>query len=317
MKIYKYLPGMSIESENTAIALGFFDGVHLAHRNLLKKTKEIAEKENLVFAVFTFSSEENFKNEERLYTTDVKLALLEDVGVDTVILADFKSVYNISAEEFVRKSLIGDMHCRAAVAGYDFRFGRNALGNADLLASVLLSQGAKCLIEEEQKIGNDKISTTKIKALLKEGCVEEARRFLGVPYFIKAKVTRGLGLGHKLGFPTVNSSFASFAPPLKKGVYRTAVDISGKLYSGITNVGICPTFEKRELHAETFIIGYSGDLYGTDIRIFFLGYIRDEKQFENEKELILQIKVDKQETINKNGELTWQVIGLNSQQQET
>lgn len=317
MKIYKYTPYNPIESKNTAIALGFFDGVHLAHRDLLKKTKAIAEKENLVFAVFTFPSEDNFKGEEKLYSTEEKLSLMEDIGVDAVIWADFKSVSRIPAEKFVKSSLIGDMHCQAAVAGYDFRFGKDALGNADLLASLFLSQGAKCLIEEEQKIGNEKISTTKIKSLLREGNAEDARRFLGVPYFIKTKVTHGLGLGNKLGFPTVNSNFASFTPPLKKGVYRTAVDISGKLYSGITNVGICPTFGKRELHAETFIIDYSGDLYGTDIRIFFLGYIRDEKQFNSENELILQIKVDKNETINKNGELTWQAIGLNSQQQET
>lgn len=317
MKIYKYTPGNPIDSENTAIALGFFDGIHLAHRQLLKRTREIAKNENLVFTVFTFPSEDSFKGDHTLYSTDEKLSILESIGVQTVILADFKSVSQISPEKFVKNSLIGDMHCRAAVAGYDFRFGKGAVGNADLLSTLLLSSGAKCFIEDEMKIGRKKISTTGIKAMLKEGKIEEANKFLGAPYFIKTKVTHGVGLGKKLGFPTVNTDFKHCSPPLKQGVYRTAVDISGSLYSSLTNVGSCPTFGERDVHAETFIIDFSGNLYEEEIRIFFLGYLRDEKRFNSDKELIMQINVDKTTTINENGELTWQAIGLSSPRQET
>ena len=167
MKIYEYTPGAQIDSKDTAIALGFFDGIHLAHRKLLEQTRKIAKAENLVFAVFTFPSEDKFKGEEAIYSTEQKMAILESLGVEAVILASFKAVSEISAQSFVKNSLISDMHCRAAVAGYDFRFGKGAVGNAELLSSLLSSSGAKCIIEEEMRIDGEKISTTRIKALLR------------------------------------------------------------------------------------------------------------------------------------------------------
>lgn len=311
MKIYEYIPGRQIDTKATAIALGFFDGIHIAHRRLLERTREIAKAENLVFAVFTFPSEDNFKGEEAIYSTEQKLSILESLGVEAVILASFKSVSEISAQSFVTDSLISDMRCRAAVAGYDFRFGKGAAGNAEQLASLLSSSGAKCVIEKEMKIDGEKISTTRIKALLKEGRVEEAKKILGAPFFIKSKVSHGLGLGKELGFPTVNTELTSGRVPLRRGVYRTAVEISGRLYSSVTNVGTCPTFEERTEHSETFIIDFSETVYEEEIRIFFLGFLRDEKRFLSKEELILQINVDKNRAIKENGDLTWQEIGLN------
>ena len=201
------------------------------------------------------------------------------------------------------------MRCRAAVAGYDFRFGKGARGDAGLLLEKLTAAGAVCEIESEYKIDGDKVSTTKIKEFLSLGRVDKAKDFLGCPYFITASVVEGNGVGRKLGFPTVNTSFKKNVAPLRHGVYRTAVDISGTLYSGITNVGICPTFDARAPHAETFIIDYNGNLYGKKIRIFFLEYLREEKKFNNQNDLILQINVDKNRVIQENGELTWQEIG--------
>lgn len=311
MTIYEYKPGQQIDIKDAAIALGFFDGIHMAHRRLLERTREIAKKENLVFAVFTFPSEDNFKGEEIIYSTEQKLSILEKMGVEAVILANFKSVSEISAQNFVNNALFCDMHCRAAVAGYDFRFGKGAKGNAKLLSSLLSLLGAKCFIEDEMKIDGEKISTTRIKALLKEGRVEEAKRFLGAPFFIKSRVKHGLGLGRKLGFPTVNTEFKGGVTPLKQGVYRTAVEISGRLYSSITNVGTCPTFEERTVHSETFIIDFSEAIYEEEIRIFFLGFLREEKKFNSQEELIMQINVDKTKAINENGDLKWQEIGLN------
>ena len=311
MKIYEYTPGRKINTESTAIALGFFDGIHVAHRKLLEKTREIAKKENLTFSVFTFPSEDNFKGEDAIYPTEQKLWLLEKLGVESVFLANFKSVSEISANDFVINSLISDMKCHAAVAGYDFRFGKGALGNAKLLSSLLSLNGAKCYIEDEMKIGDEKISTTRIKALLKEGMVEDAKNFLGAPFFIKSTVKHGLGLGRNLGFPTVNTDFSSESIPLRRGVYRTAVKIGEKLYCSLTNVGTCPTFNERKVHCETFIIDFSDEVYEEEISIFFLGFIRDEKKFNSKEELIMQINVDKIKTIKENGDLTWQEIGLN------
>ena len=203
------------------------------------------------------------------------------------------------------------MNAKIAVAGYDFRFGSGAQGDAALLLNTMKSAGLDCVIEKEQKIGKEKISTTKIKELLSIGDVKTARQFLGMPYFIRGEVKRGNGVGHTLGFPTVNTDFEDGKVLLKRGVYRTAIDIDGTLYSGLTNVGSCPTFKERNLHAETFILDFSGDLYGKNISIYFLGFLREEKQFNSPKELILQINVDKNRAIKENGELLWQEIGPN------
>ena len=313
MKVYEYVPGTQIDEESTVVALGFFDGVHAAHRSLLKKAKEISRAEGLTFAVFTFRAENvGLKGDARIYSTEEKLEILEGLGTDAVILADFPSVSGIEAEDFVKSALLSDMKCKVAVAGYDFRFGKGARGDVSLLTSLLSSAGADCYVEEEQKIEGEKISTTKIKELLKGGKVSEAISFLGMPYFITAEVRHGKGLGRKLGFPTVNCDFKEGALLIKKGVYRTAVKISGKLCSAITNVGVCPTFDGGEaLHCETYIIGYSGDLYGQKIRIFFLGFLRDEKKFDRQNDLILQINVDKNTAISQNGDLKWLETGLN------
>ena len=310
MKIYKYTHGETIP-EKTVIALGFFDGVHEGHRRLLAAAKRAAEEKELTFAVFTFRTVCGVKGKTVIYSDEEKLTLFRELGVEAVILADFADISGISADSFIKDCLFHDMGCRVAVCGYDFRFGKGRVGDAKLLSDTLLSLGAECIIEDEHKLYGEKISTTKIKELLAAGDVGEARLFLGYPYFMLASVEHGRGVGQKLGFPTVNTTLSPERAPLRRGVYRTAVSISGKLYTGVTNVGTCPTFEERAVHAETYIVGYSGDLYGEKIRIFFLGFLRDEKKFSTPEELIMQINVDKNKAIKENGELTWQEIGLN------
>ena len=307
MKIYEYTPGTKVGIGQSVIALGFFDGVHLGHRSLLNTAREAAKKRGLTFALFTFPAEDTFKGDGALYSTEETLHILASLGVEAVIMAKFGSVSKLSAEDFVRRSLIEDMNAEAAVAGYDFRFGNGASGNADMLAEILADCGKECIIEEEHRLDGEKISTTKIKELLRLGDAIGAHRYLGAPYRQTAIVERGNGMGASFGFPTVNTK----SEHLAKGVYRTATELDGKIYNSITNVGTCPTFGERALHAETFIIDYSGDLYGKKVRIFFLGYLREEKVFPSEKELIMQINIDKNRAIQENGDLKWQEIGLN------
>lgn len=310
MKIYEYKPGASI-NEKTAVALGYFDGVHAGHRQLLATAKRVAKERGLLFTVFTFSAEMSVKDNGIIYSTEEKLALFESLGVEAVILASFSDICKISAENFVKDCLYKDMGCRAAVAGFDFGYGAGRSGNADTLKTDLAALGVECIIEPEHKIDGEKISSTKIKELLSEGRVDLARKLLGYPYQLICEVERGRGVGRKLGYPTVNTKIDTRRAQLGRGVYRTAVDISGKLYTGITNIGTCPTFEERKIHAETYIVDFTGTLYGKKIKILFLGRMRDEKKFENPEELIMQINVDKNKAIKDNGELTWQEIGRN------
>ncbi len=310
MKIYNYKPGVQI-GEKTAVALGYFDGVHAGHRRLLATAKRVAKEKGLLFTVFTFSAKVGVKENRLIYSNEQKLSLFESLGVEAVVLTDFADISGISSKDFVLKCLFKDMGCRAAIAGFDFRYGKGRTGDIASLKNELSDLGASCVIEPEHKIKGEKISSSKIKELLALGKVEAAREFLGHPYQLICEVEHGRGIGRKLGFPTVNTRLSLDRAELLRGVYRTAVEISGNLYTGVTNVGTCPTFEERNVHAETYIVGYSGVLYGKKIKILFLGRLRDEKKFDSAEELIMQIEVDKNRAIKENGELTWQEIGQN------
>ena len=315
MKIYNYSPGMHTP-RGAVIALGLFDGLHIGHRLLIETARRTAEEKGLTPTVFTFRTETLNKGGGALYSTEEKLDLLSDMGVEAVILADFEALMQVSAEDFVKDLLVRDMGCEVAVAGFDFRFGKGAAGNADLLISLMRESGGDAIIEEEHTLFGEKISTTRIKSLLSLGRVDQARECLGAPYFVTASVEHGRGVGKGLGFPTLNLS-GNAASQLGRGVYRCAAMISGELYTAVTNVGTCPTFEERESHAEVHVIGFDGDLYGKTVRVFFLGYLREEMKFDTPESLIMQINVDINRAITENGDKLWQEIGLKLPQRET
>ena len=276
------------------VALGFFDGVHLGHRAILSAAKARAGELGVLCSVFTFSSESPTAKASpaRLYSTAVKLELLESCGVDEIIIADFEDVRGISAESFVRELLCLELGCIASVAGKDFRFGYRALGNVDMLTRLMNDAGGECIIAEDVMLGPDKISTTEIKRRMIAGDIITANEMLGTPYFLEAVVERGRGVGHTLGFPTVNSTLTSNKGLLKHGVYVSKIVTRGGIYPALTNVGVCPTFDSRPEHAETFILDFEGDIYGDVVRIILKSYLREELRFETPEALTEQIKKD-------------------------
>lgn len=282
-----------VKKNGRAVALGFFDGVHIAHRALIEKTVNQAKKTGAVACVFTFLAESrNIKAKSpRIYTTEQKLKIFASLGVDEVILADFDKISNMTKEEFAKDFLIDTLDCTAAVFGYNFRFGKGREGDATYLDEFMTSKERLAVIQEEVTLGGRTISATVIREALKKGNCEEAASLLGAPYFISGRVEKGLGKGRALGFPTVNLTLPS-ETLLKEGVYRSAIEIDGRIYSAVTNVGTCPTVCERETHAESFIIGYDGNLYGKELDVYLLGYLREEKRFSTYEELSEQIKKD-------------------------
>lgn len=156
---------------------------------------------------------------------------------------------------------------------------------------------------------NDSLSASRVRDALSCGEVSRAAEMLGVPYHLTGRVEHGLGLGRTLGFPTVNTPLSE-GSPLKSAVYRTAVPLEGKIYAALTNVGSCPTFGERKPHAETTLLDFSGDLYGAEVKIYFLEMLREEMTFASPEELTSQINADIEKVRNQNGEITWQEIGL-------
>lgn len=276
------------------VALGFFDGVHLGHRAILSAARSRADKLNIPCSVFTFRSESESAKQStaRLYSTEAKLELIESCGIDEVIVADFDEVRGISAEDFVTELLCGELGCVAAIAGRDFRFGHRAAGDITLLGELMTKAGGECIVADDVIMHKRKISTTEIKKLMKDGDVAEANEMLGAPYFLEATVEHGRGVGRTLGYPTVNCPLKDKQGLLKHGVYLSKIVTRGGSYPALTNVGVCPTFDARPEHAESFILDFDGDIYGERVRIILISYLRPEIKFDTPDKLIEQINND-------------------------
>ena len=309
MNIYKYTPDRKTGLQNAVIALGFFDGVHIAHRELIRKTVEIAKRENLSPTVFTFSAEGTIKSDApRLYSTDERLKILSDLGIENVILVNFEDIANFEAEDFVNTCLIDHFGAKAVVAGYNFRFGKGARGNKEILSTLMSNAGLRAYITEEITFDEKTISSTLIRFYIASGKIEIANKLLGSPYFISGRVESGNRVGKKLGFPTINIPLREDYVQLGRGVYLTAVKIGNDFYRGITNVGTCPTFDERQMHTETYILDYNAEIYGEKVKIYFLEYIREERKFESPEDLRCEIKKNMRWAMER--EIKWQEIGL-------
>lgn len=311
MLIYKY-PGENRICGECVLAIGFFDGVHIAHRDLILTAKGEARRLGLPLGIFTFRSGSDIKNDvARIYTDEEKTEIFESLGADFTVFADFAKIRDFSPEEFVSQILVSSLKCRTCVVGFNFRFGKGAAGNAEMLSVLMRGSGGEAIIKSEITDKNGKaVSSTRIREHIVRGEMQKAQELLGIPYYIKGRVEHGNSTGRKLGFPTVNLPIPKDKVVARLGVYRSAVAIGDKIYTGLTNVGICPTFEARSVHQETYILDFDGDIYGREITVYLIGFMRDEIAFSSPEELKMQINVDKNRAIKENGDITWQELGL-------
>ena len=312
MVIYDYPISNNKKPSECVLALGFFDGVHIAHRDLLSKAREVAKEKGLKFGIFTFKSSGNIKtNVARLYDDLDKAEIFDSLGADFTVFADFSAISSFSPEDFVNKALCEELSCKACVAGFNFRFGKGAAGSSQDLSRLMEANGGEAIIcEEITAPDGSTLSATMIRNLVADGHIEEANSYLGSPYYIKGRVLHGRSDGRKLGFPTANLTIKEDKTIPRLGVYRTATIIDGKAFSGVTNIGKCPTFEGEEIRLEAHLIDFEGDLYGEEIKVYLLGFLRDERRFDSLDDLKEQINKDKNTTIIKNGDIKWQELGL-------
>lgn len=311
MTIYQYPTEQKTNINSCVLALGFFDGVHIAHRDLLSRAREVARERGLSFGIFTFGSSGNIKADtRRLYDDNEKAELFESLGADFVVYADFGRVAGLSPEDFVKKTLCEELGCQVCVAGFNFRFGKGAAADSARLAALMAEAGGEALILEEITADGITLSATLIRGLITSGKIEEANTYLGAPYYIKGRVSHGRSDGRRLGFPTANIVIGEGKILPKAGVYRTAAVINDRVYSAVSNIGVCPTFDGTETRLEAHIIDFDGDLYEKEIRVYLLGYLREERRFDSLNELKMQINIDKNTTIKENGDIEWQHLGL-------
>ena len=286
------------------IALGFFDGVHLGHAALLRRTVEEAARRGATPAVFTFDR----PPKEVVTGTPCPLiaspedrkGLLERLfGIKDVIMVPFdREMMTTAWDDFVTKILVERYHAVHLVAGHDHHFGHKNQGSPELLVEKCAELGLGCDIIPKVELDGITVSSTYIRNLVGMGQLERASRFLGHPHVLTQEVRHGRRIGHTIGVPTVNLVAPPHVLVPSYGVYVTRVFLpSGESYPAVTNVGTRPTVNNgTDVTVEPWLLGFDGDLYGQRVRVEFFKRIRDEIRFDSLDSLRLQIQKDAQFT---------------------
>lgn len=269
---------------NTSIALGTFDGVHLAHKAVINE----AVNSEYTPAVFTFNqSPSGVINGEQIgaiATKETKQRLLEDLGVELMFCPAFLEFKDVSAEDFV-EMLKNKLNAKKITCGFNFHFGMGAKGNPQVLKELCKKNDIELKVIPPVLIDGEPVSSTRIRKFIEEGELEKARELLGHDFSYEFKVSQGNHLGSTWEVPTINQVFPNNFIIPKMGVYASKAIIDGNEYKAITNVGVKPTVGSEFVSSETNIFDFKGDLYDKEVRVVLYYFIRPERKFEDVDEL--------------------------------
>jgi riboflavin kinase/FMN adenylyltransferase len=291
-ELARFLP-----ERETLLTVGVFDGVHLGHKYLVSKLQEEAGRKNLLSGVVTFRQhpEELLLPRTRLpFLTrfEERIHLLEKEGVNVIILLSFTAeLAQLSARQFV--SLLQEyLRMRGLVIGPDSTLGKGREGNADVLQKLGQDMNFSVTVVPPLVINGEVVSSTAIRKALADGDMRRVHGLTGSPFSLQGRVVAGAGRGVGLGFPTANLDISSKQALPPDGVYATWAHIDGKSYQAMANIGKTPTFGGTERTVETYIVGYQGDLYGRELKVDFIAWLRDEKKFDTVDALQKQMAED-------------------------
>lgn len=300
---------LSIKQHQFVLSIGNFDGVHNGHQYLIKQNIQLAKERGWKSLVLTFNPHpakflSPASHFELLFDKDDCIEQLGALGLDYLIIQNFDKNFSLLTAEAFVKELFFNIPIKVMILGPDFCFGLSRSGNLDYLRQEAEKRCFEVIVPAVFKTNDEIISTSGVKKKLREGDLEGVKSFLGRNYYLKGCVVQGDMRGRLLGFPTANIQSAS-AIHLKKGVYKTRTfieendknkDVAG-IYDSITNIGLHPTFSNNEnkIKIETHIFDFKEDIYGQDIKVELVKFIRDEKKFVNIDELIKQIENDVKE----------------------
>ncbi len=299
MKHFKLDTESYFDEKKLCLAIGNFDGFHQGHQAILRKVKDISFINNLSSAVMSFNphprtffnnSGENFN----IYSKEEKLIFLENFNINIYI--DFTFDFNLSElspDEFVKNILIDKLKIKNLVVGSEFRFGKDRKGNVDTLNDLSIKNNYTVHLVDSIMVKDmsAKFSSSIIRNKIREGEIEEVTNSLGRPWHVKGTVIEGQKKAREINFPTANIVLSNHILP-KKGVYAVDVIYDKKSYLGISNFGLRPTVDGTKLLLETHIFNFDQEIYGKELTVRFLTFIRPEAKFSNFEKLTKQIRKD-------------------------
>ena len=286
--------------EGSVVTIGTFDGIHLGHQDIIHKLQEISNKKKLKSIVLSFSPHpkivlQNNTDIKLINTLDEKVEILKKYNIDYFIIKEFtKEFSRLTALEFVRDILVNTLNAKHLIVGYDHHFGRNRGANIIQLREFGEIYDFEVTEISPRKINDISISSTKIRALLKEGKIDYANKYLDEYFVLTGMVVKGMGRGKLLGFPTANIKIKDEHKLIpNNGVYIVASCIDSKIYYGMMNIGKNPTFIDKNQSIEIHFFDLDYDIYDKNITIKLIKRIRDEKKFNSLELLRDQLELDR------------------------
>ncbi len=300
MIIHNGVKNFSSSLRSSVVTIGNFDGLHLGHQELIQKVIKLAKQKKTESVVMTFEPHPAKilfpeKKLHRIFPLKDQENLLAKWGVDHYIVEPFsRSLSELHRDEFLFDWVLKPLNPTSLVVGYDFNFGSNREGNTSYLQSKAKELNLDLHVIPPYKIDNEIVSSSIIRKLIADAQIKKANDFLGRAFYLQGVVEKGAERGRQIGFPTANIYSPAETYPAK-GVYVCNVYHDGAKYIGVTNVGNNPTFQevtKRPIQVEAHILDFDKFIYGEDLRVEFVEYIRGEKRFSGVAELVDQIKKD-------------------------
>lgn len=302
MKVIRGLEDIPGEFRDAFVTIGNFDGVHLGHVPIFKKLIEEAHRENRKAVVITFDPHPkkvlhpDISPFYLITSLEEKIKLLEDIGIDGLILLPFNLEFaKITAEAFVNTILWDKLHIRKIFIGHDYFFGKNKVGNAAFLTNKGKKLGFDVNAFNAVKFEGETISSTRLRYAILNGNVKMAEKLLGRPYNVSGIVIPGKSRGSVLGIPTANIEPDKELLPAR-GVYAVIVYLEENRHQGVLNIGFNPTFSDDKLSIEVYLFDFSENIYGKRLNVLFIDRIRDEIKFDTSRQLIEQIEKDIEQT---------------------
>ncbi len=288
---------LHLKTKDTSIALGFFDGIHNAHKKVLNSAISYSKKLGTQSAVITFRNHPvevlwNVKP-EFITTYEERIEIFKNIGFDIIIMADFTKELALTNAENYYKNVISKFNPKSISVGFNFRFGANQSGDIDFLEKKAKENDFILDVTENIKSKNEIISSTLIRNTIKQGNMKKVRELLGYNYKIKSKVLKGANRGEKMDYRTANLLIPEKKVIPAFGVYKGIITVENKQYDAIANFGLRPTFSDIETPLlEVHIFDFEKNVYDKYVEFEFIDFLRNEIKFKNENELKKQIKED-------------------------